>query len=65
MTKATYMQLGIIRAVTLWNTICGYLNILENEAGYLETDGSALYVSNVSVEPHRVVLYGDQESFKT
>lgn len=62
------MQLGLTRAVVLWNTICGHLSVFKNEAGYFKTDASTLYAGNMytgSLAAYRVAPCGDQETFKT
>lgn len=66
--KATYMQLGLIRAILLWNTGCGYLSIFNNETGYFKTYGKSPYASSMhagSIAACRVPMSEGQESFKT
>lgn len=68
MIKTTYVQLGLMRAIILWNTDCGYLSNFRNETGYFKTSGRTSYASNMyagSVAAYRVPMSEDQESFKT
>lgn len=62
------MQLGLIRAILLWNTGRGYLSIFNNETGYYKTYGKSSYASSMhagSIAACRVPMSEGQESFKT